>query len=109
MKKLNFQDTISYQGSRTFYVCLSVVLMSGQSNVFRDLSEVVHSNMTLLSNVNNVAVIFFYQLCQLHIIRRSLTTDAAHSQVRALIHTQIHYCNCFLAVGLKYLHEPLPY
>ena len=39
----------------------------------------------------NVAGICFYQLRQLHIIRRSLTTDAAHSLVRALIHTRLDY------------------
>ena len=38
---------------------------------------------------------------------QSLTTDAAHSLVRALIHTRIDYCNGLLAAGPKYLHEKL--
>ena len=51
--------------------------------------------------------ICFYQLRQLRIIRRFLTTDAAHSLVRALIHTRIDYCNGLLAAGPKYLLEKL--
>ena len=68
----------------------------------RDLGVLIDSNMTLSNHVNNVAGICFYQLCQLRIIRRSLTTDAAHLLVRALIHTRVDYCN-----GPKYLHEKL--
>ena len=63
--------------------------------------------MTLSNHVNNVAGICFYQLRQLRIIRRSLTTDAAHSLVRALIHTRVDYCNGLLAAGPKYQHEKL--
>ena len=70
----------------------------------RDLSVLIDSNMTLLNHVNNVAGICFYQR-QLRIIRQSLTTDAAHSLVRALIHTRVNYCNGLLAAGPKYLHE----
>ena len=44
-----------------------------------DLGVLFDSNMTLLNHVNNVAGICFYQL---RIIRRSLTTEAAHSLVR---------------------------
>ena len=73
----------------------------------RDLGVLIDSNMTLSNHVNNVAGICFYQLRQLRIIRRSLTTDAAHSLVRALIHTRIDYCNGLLATGPKYLHEKL--
>ena len=63
--------------------------------------------MTLLNHVNNVAGICFYQLRQLRIIRRSLTTEAARSLVRALIHTRVDYCNGLLAAGPKYLREKL--
>ena len=73
----------------------------------RDLGILIDSNMTLSNHVNNVAGICFYQLRQLRIIRRSLTTDAAHSLVQALIHTRIDYCNGLLAAGPKYLHEKL--
>ena len=73
----------------------------------RDLGVLIDSNMTLSNHVNNVAGICFYQLRQLRIIRRFLTTDAAHSLVWALIHTRIDYCNGLLAAGPKYLHEKL--
>ena len=73
----------------------------------RDLGVLIDSNMTLSNPVNNVAGICFYQLCQLRIIQRSLTTDAAHSLVRALIHTRVDYCNGLLAAGPKYLLEKL--
>ena len=62
----------------------------------RDLGVLIDSNMTLLNHVNNVAGICFYQL---RIIRHSLTTEAAHSLVRALIHTRVDYCNGLLAAG----------
>ena len=42
-----------------------------------------------------------------HIIWRSLTTEAAHSLVRALIHTRVDFCNGLLAVGPKYLLKKL--
>ena len=73
----------------------------------RDLGVLIDSNMTLSNHVNNMAGICFYQLRQLRIIRRSLTTDAAHSLVRAQIHTRVDYCNELLAAGPKYLHEKL--
>ena len=73
----------------------------------RDLGDLIDSNMTLLNHVNNVAGICFYQLRQLRIIRRSLTTEAAHSLVRALIHTRVDYCKGLLVAGPKYLHEKL--
>ena len=73
----------------------------------RDLGVLIDSNMTISNHVNNVAGICFYQLRQLRIIRRSLTTDAAHSLVRALIHIRVDYSNGLLAAGPKYLHEKL--
>ena len=48
-------------------------------NCVRDLGVLIDSNMTRSNHVNNhVAGICFYQLRQFGIIRRSLTTDAAH-------------------------------
>ena len=69
-----------------------------------DLGVLIDSNMTLSNHVNNVTVICFYQLRQLRIIRRSLTTesDAAHSLVWALIHTRVDYCKWLLAAGPEY-------
>ena len=80
----------------------SVELMFVRSSAFA-----ISVSMTLLNHVNNVAGICCYQLRQLRIIRRSLTTEAAHSLVRALIHTRVDYCNGLLTAGPKYLHEKL--
>ena len=41
------------------------------------------------------------------IIRRSLTADAAHALVRALIHTRIDYCNGLLVSCPRYLTDRL--
>jgi len=43
----------------------------------------------------------------IRIIRRSLTTDAAHSLVRALIHAHVDYCNRLLISCQKYLTDKL--
>ena len=64
----------------------------------RDLGVLIDSNTTLSNHVNSVAGICFYQLHQLRIIRHSLTTDAAHSLVQALIHIRVDYCNGLLLV-----------
>ena len=42
-----------------------------------------------------------------HIIWRSLTTEAAHSLVRTLIHTRVNYCIGLLTACPKYLLEKL--
>ena len=75
----------------------------------RDLGVLIDSNMTLSNHVTNVAGICFYQLRPLRIIRRSLSTDAAHSLVRALIHTRVDYTvmDFSIAAGPKYLLEKL--
>ena len=63
--------------------------------------------MTLARHVNPISGVCLFQLRQLRIIRRSLTTDAAHALVRALIHTRIDYCNGLLASCPRYLTDKL--
>ena len=58
----------------------------------------------LLSYISGVC---FFQLRQLRIIRRSLTADAAHALVRALIHTRIDYCNGLLVSCPRCLTDKL--
>ena len=55
----------------------------------RDLGVLIDSGMTLARHVNYISGVCFFQLRQLRIIRRSLSADAAHALVRALIHTRI--------------------
>ena len=73
----------------------------------RDLGVLIDGAMTLTTHVNHLVSTCFFQLRQIRIIRRSLTTDAAHSLVRALIHARIDYCNSLLASCPKYLTDKL--
>ena len=73
----------------------------------RDLGVLIDSGMTLARHVNHISGVCLFQLRQLRIIRRSLTTDAAHALVRALIHTRIDYCNGLLASCPRYLTDKL--
>ena len=50
-----------------------------------------------LNWINHVARTCFYHLRQLRVVRRSLTTNTAHSLVRALVHSRLDYCNGALA------------
>ena len=73
----------------------------------RDLGVLIDSGMTLARHVNYISGVCFFQLRQLRIIRRSLTADAAHALVRALIHTRIDYCNGLLVSCPRYLTDRL--
>ena len=86
----------------------SVVLTSGQSIVFEILVSWLTATWHFrITSTMWLASAFINYVRQLSVIRWSLTTDAAHSLVRALIHTRIDYCNGLLAAGPKYLHEKL--
>ena len=73
----------------------------------RDLGILIDSAMRLTTQVNHLVGVCFFHLRQIRIIRRSLSTNAAHSLVRALIHARVDYCNGLLASCLKYLTEKL--
>ena len=73
----------------------------------RDLGVLIDSAMTLTTHVHHLVGVCFFQLRQIRIIRRSLTTDAAHSLVRALIHARVDYCNGLLVSCPKYLTDKL--
>ena len=73
----------------------------------RDLGVLIDSGMTLARHVNYISGVCFFQLRPLRIIRRSLTADAAHALVRALIHTRIDYCNGLLVSCPRYLTDRL--
>ena len=71
----------------------------------RDLGVLIDGAMTLTTHVNHLVGVCFFR--QTRIIRRSLSTDAAHSLVRALIHAHVDYCNSLLASCPKYLTDKL--
>ena len=71
------------------------------SRQVRDLGVIVDSHLSLAAHVSHVTSVCFLCIRQLRLIRRSLTTDAAHALVRALIHSRLDYCNGLFA-GLPY-------
>jgi Reverse transcriptase (RNA-dependent DNA polymerase)/Endonuclease-reverse transcriptase len=67
------------------------------SHSVRDLGVVVDRDLSLAAHVSHITSVCFFHLRQLRLIRRSLTTDAAHALVRALIHSRLDYCNGLFA------------
>ena len=68
----------------------------------RDLGVMIDNDLSLQVHINHVTRTCFYHLRQLGVIRRSLTTDTAHSLVRALVHSRLDYCNGVLAGMFQY-------
>ena len=67
------------------------------SQSVRDLGVFVDSDLSLSADVSYVTSVCFYYLRQLGLVRRSLTMDAAHALVRAMIHSRLNYFNSLLA------------
>ena len=68
----------------------------------RDLGVMIDNDLSLQVHINHVTRTCFYHLRQLRVVRRSLTTDTAHSLVRALVHSRLDYCNGALAGMFQY-------
>jgi len=73
----------------------------------RDLGVTVDSEMSLAAHVNNTTSVCYYHIRQLRVLRRSLSTDATHSLVRALVHSRLDYCNGVLANAPQGLYNKL--
>jgi len=67
------------------------------SQSVRNLGVIVDSDLLLSAHVSHITSVCSYYLCQLRLVRRSLTMDAAHALVRAMSHSRIDYCNSLLA------------
>ena len=63
----------------------------------RNLGVMVDGELTMGTHVSHLTRTCFYHLRQLRVVRRSFTTDASHSLVRALVHSRLDYCNSVLA------------
>lgn len=59
------------------------------SQYVRDLGIFVNSDLSLSAHVSHITSVCFYYLRQLRLVRRSLTMDAAHALVRAMIHSRL--------------------
>ena len=51
-------------------------------------------DLSLSAHVSHITSVSFYYL---RLVRRSLTMDAVHALVRAMIHSRLDYCNSLLA------------
>ena len=67
------------------------------SSYVRDLGVYVDGDLSLEAHISQISRTCFYHLRQLRVVRRSLTTDSAHSLIRALVHSRVDYCNGVLA------------
>ena len=59
--------------------------------------------MSLASHVTKLTSTLYFHICQLRTIRRTLTNDACHEIVRALVRLRLDYCNGLLAKAPDYL------
>ena len=67
-----------------------------QSSVV-DLGVVLDSNLSMRDHVSRLCRTSYYQLRQLRVIRRSLTTRACTQLVHALVNSRLDYCNSLLS------------
>ena len=66
----------------------------------RNLGVIVDSELSLKAHVHHVTSVGYFHIRQLRLLRRSLTFDAVHALVRAMIHSRLDYCNGILANAL---------
>src|SRR6218665_2648867 len=69
------------------------------SQVVRDLGVHLHSELTFSHHIDQVCRSCYYQLRQLRVIARSLTSNAAVSLVHAFVFSRLDYCSSIF-VGL---------
>ena len=67
-----------------------------QSSVV-NLGVVLDSNLSMRDHVSRLCRTSYYQLRQLRVIRRSLTTRACTQLVHALVNSRLDYCNSLLS------------
>ena len=108
--KLNADKTqFIYLGSRQQLVKIAgsvVNLNTTQIKLSDDvtcLGVVVDRELTFAAHTRRLAARCFYQLRQLRVVRRMLSTEAAKTLVHAFIVSRIDYCNSVLA-GVSGVH-----
>jgi hypothetical protein len=74
---------------------LSTALVS-LSTAVTDLGVQIDSQLTMNEHVSALCRSCFFQLRQLWAVRRSLTTEAAHTLVHAFVSSRLDYCNSLL-------------
>ena len=77
-------------------VALGSTTLECQSTV-NNLGVTIDSQLTMKDHVRRTCIACFYQLRQLRVVRRSLSSDACASLVHAFISSRLDYCNSLLA------------
>ena len=77
-------------------ILLGATTVRFQSSVV-DLGVVLDSNLSMRDHVSRLCRTSYYQLRQLRVIRRSLTTRACTQLVHALVNSRLNYCNSLLS------------
>ena len=75
--------------------------MVKQRRVNRAITE-----LSLAAHVSHITSVCYCQIPQLRLLRRSLSFEAAHALVRALVHSRLDYCNAVLANAPQMLVAP---
>ena len=73
------------------------------SKTVRNLGVVLDPSLSLASHVTKLTSTLYFHIRQLRTIRRTLTNDACHALVRALVLSRLDYCNRLLAKAPDYL------
>ena len=73
------------------------------SKTVRNLEVVLDPSLSLASHVTKLTSTLYFHIRQLRTIRRTLTNDACHALVRALVLPRLDYCNGLLAKAPDYL------
>ena len=73
------------------------------SKTVRNLGVVLDPSLSLAAHVTKLTSTLYFHIRQLRTIRRTLTNDACHALIRALVLSRLDYCNGLLAKALDYL------
>ena len=73
------------------------------SKTVRSLGVVLDPSLSLASHVTKLTSTLYFHIRQLRTIRRTLTNDACHALVRALVLSRLDYCNGLHAKAPDYL------
>ena len=73
------------------------------SKTVRNLGVVLDPSLSLAAHVTKLTGTLYFQIRQLRTIRRTLTSDACHALVRALVLSRLDYCNGLLAKAPDYI------
>ena len=101
--------------SRRLHLCpmepqLIAGVMIKPVTMVRDLGIYLDSNLSLASHIANITKICFFHICQLRLVRHSLTLETAEALVtvvRSFIHSCLGYCNGILAGQPDYVYKHL--